>query len=129
MTRPLHLAISYDEEVGCLGAPSMIAEIAREVPSPAAVVVGEPTDMVVVSFGLMMADLGEIPESPAVWPDSPSGTGLRLPTSVRRAPPLSLTKLNRRNDPFPPPKQAGKVAQMTTLLPPFLQETPPPRPE
>jgi acetylornithine deacetylase len=49
MTRPLHLAISYDEEVGCLGAPSMIAEIAREVPSPAAVVVGEPTEMVVVS--------------------------------------------------------------------------------
>ncbi|KTT72139.1 acetylornithine deacetylase [Sphingomonas sanguinis] len=47
--RPLHLAFSYDEEVGCLGAPSMIAEIAREVPSPAAVVVGEPTDMVVVS--------------------------------------------------------------------------------
>lgn len=31
------------------GAPSMIAEIAREVPSPAAVVVGEPTEMVVVS--------------------------------------------------------------------------------
>ncbi|MET3437594.1 acetylornithine deacetylase [Sphingomonas sp. 1185] len=49
MVRPLHLAISYDEEVGCLGAPSMIAEIARELPSPAAVVVGEPTDMVVVS--------------------------------------------------------------------------------
>ncbi len=49
MVRPLHLAISYDEEVGCLGAPSMIAEIAREVPSPAAVVVGEPTEMVVVS--------------------------------------------------------------------------------
>ncbi|WP_294247293.1 acetylornithine deacetylase [uncultured Sphingomonas sp.] len=49
MVRPLHLAISYDEEVGCLGAPSMIAEIARELPSPAAVVVGEPTEMVVVS--------------------------------------------------------------------------------
>ncbi|WP_322964202.1 acetylornithine deacetylase [Sphingomonas fuzhouensis] len=49
MTRPLHLAISYDEEVGCLGAPSMIAEIARDLPSPAAVVVGEPTEMVVVS--------------------------------------------------------------------------------
>ena len=49
MTRPLHLAISYDEEVGCLGAPSMIAEIARALPSPAAVVVGEPTEMVVVS--------------------------------------------------------------------------------
>ncbi|WP_343527196.1 acetylornithine deacetylase [Sphingomonas sp.] len=49
VARPLHLAISYDEEVGCLGAPSMIAEIARELPAPAAVIVGEPTDMVVVS--------------------------------------------------------------------------------
>ncbi|MET4895553.1 acetylornithine deacetylase [Sphingomonadaceae bacterium jetA1] len=46
--RPIHLAFSYDEEVGCLGAPSMIAEIARHVPPPLAVVVGEPTDMTVV---------------------------------------------------------------------------------
>ena len=47
--RPLHLAISYDEEVGCIGAPSMIAEIASKLPAPAAVIVGEPTEMVVVS--------------------------------------------------------------------------------
>jgi acetylornithine deacetylase len=49
LTRPIHLAFSYDEEVGCLGAPAMIAEIARHVPAPAAVVVGEPTNMEVVN--------------------------------------------------------------------------------
>ena len=49
LARPVHLAFSYDEEVGCLGAPAMIAEIARNVPRPAAVIVGEPTRMEVVN--------------------------------------------------------------------------------
>jgi acetylornithine deacetylase len=48
LDRPVHLAFSYDEEVGCLGAPDMIAVIATELPRPALVVVGEPTDMVAV---------------------------------------------------------------------------------
>ena len=48
LRKPVHLAFSYDEEVGCLGAPDMIAVIAREAPRPALVVVGEPTDMVAV---------------------------------------------------------------------------------
>src|SRR5579859_965474 len=47
--RPVHLAFSYDEEIGCLGAPSMIEVIGRELPRPAFVVVGEPTDMVAVN--------------------------------------------------------------------------------
>lgn len=45
LERPVHLAFSYDEEIGCLGAPAMIEMIRREVPHPAAVIVGEPTDM------------------------------------------------------------------------------------
>ncbi|KSB88960.1 acetylornithine deacetylase [Caulobacter vibrioides] len=48
LKRPVHLAFSYDEEVGCLGAPDMIEVIARDLPRPALVVVGEPTDMVAV---------------------------------------------------------------------------------
>jgi acetylornithine deacetylase len=47
--RPVHLAFSYDEEIGCLGAPSMIEVIRRELPAPAVVVVGEPTSMVAVN--------------------------------------------------------------------------------
>ena len=49
LTRPIVLAFSYDEEVGCLGAPTMIAEIAAAANRPAAVIVGEPTLMKVVS--------------------------------------------------------------------------------
>jgi acetylornithine deacetylase len=47
--KPVHLAFSYDEEIGCLGAPALIAMIQRELPRPALVVVGEPTDMQAVS--------------------------------------------------------------------------------
>ncbi len=46
---PIHLAFSYDEEVGCLGAPSLIRLLNRELPKPRAVIVGEPTEMKVVS--------------------------------------------------------------------------------
>ena len=49
LERPAHLAFSYDEEIGCFGAPAMIDVIARELPRPALVLVGEPTSMEVVS--------------------------------------------------------------------------------
>ena len=46
---PVHLAISYDEEVGCRGAPSMIARLAREIAAPRCAIVGEPSSMRVVT--------------------------------------------------------------------------------
>lgn len=49
LMRPIHLAFSYDEEVGCLGAPDLIRTLAAELPRPALAIVGEPTDMQVVS--------------------------------------------------------------------------------
>ncbi|MEQ8440352.1 MAG: acetylornithine deacetylase [Alphaproteobacteria bacterium] len=49
LARPIHFAFSYDEEVGCLGAPRMIAEIGKSLPRPSVVIIGEPTDMKVVS--------------------------------------------------------------------------------
>lgn len=45
LKRPAHLAFSYDEEVGCLGAPDLIREIAARLPRPSLVIVGEPTNM------------------------------------------------------------------------------------
>jgi acetylornithine deacetylase len=48
LPKPVHLAFSYDEEIGCFGAPAMIAVIGHELPRPALVVVGEPTSMEVV---------------------------------------------------------------------------------
>ena len=49
LTRPIVLAFSYDEEVGCLGAPAMIDQLAALGPKPGAVIVGEPTSMKVIS--------------------------------------------------------------------------------
>ncbi|NBC96809.1 MAG: acetylornithine deacetylase [Deinococcus-Thermus bacterium] len=49
LERPVHLAFSYDEEVGCLGVRRLIDDIRAHVPvRPAACIVGEPTLMVPV---------------------------------------------------------------------------------
>jgi len=45
LKRPIHLALSYDEELGCVGAPAMIARLTNEIARPAAVIVGEPSSM------------------------------------------------------------------------------------
>lgn len=45
---PIHLAFSYDEEVGCLGVRKMIAGLADRPVRPEACIVGEPTEMQVI---------------------------------------------------------------------------------
>ncbi len=47
--RPVHLAFSYDEEVGCLGAPDLIRSLLEQGYGPIAAIVGEPTNMTVVN--------------------------------------------------------------------------------
>jgi acetylornithine deacetylase len=42
---PLHLALSYDEEIGCIGVRSMIDMMAQAPFRPAMCIVGEPTEM------------------------------------------------------------------------------------
>lgn len=42
---PFHLALTYDEEVGCLGVPGLLRDIADNVPRPALAIIGEPTSM------------------------------------------------------------------------------------
>lgn len=42
---PLHYALSYDEEIGCLGVRSLIADLEQNKIRPAGCVVGEPTSM------------------------------------------------------------------------------------
>ena len=45
LTRPVQIAISYDEEVGCLGAPPLIEGLLADFPRADSVIVGEPTGM------------------------------------------------------------------------------------
>ena len=42
---PIHLCFSYDEELGCLGAPDLVAETAKLSVPPALCIVGEPTSL------------------------------------------------------------------------------------
>jgi acetylornithine deacetylase len=44
---PIHLAFSYDEEVGCLGARQLVGELGTRLECPRIVIVGEPTGMTV----------------------------------------------------------------------------------
>ena len=46
---PIHLALSYDEEVGCIGVRRLIDRFPDLPVRPAACIVGEPTDMKVVT--------------------------------------------------------------------------------
>lgn len=46
---PIHLALSYDEEVGCTGVVSMIAGLKDAIPTPRCAIIGEPTNMKVVN--------------------------------------------------------------------------------
>ncbi|WIY25462.1 acetylornithine deacetylase [Parasedimentitalea psychrophila] len=49
VTRPLQLALSYDEEIGCIGAPLMIEAMQGVIPKGSAVIVGEPSMMQAVT--------------------------------------------------------------------------------
>ncbi len=48
LERPIHLAFSYDEEVGCLGAPPLIERIRTAIALPAVAIVGEPSLMRII---------------------------------------------------------------------------------
>ncbi|MES2685775.1 MAG: M20/M25/M40 family metallo-hydrolase, partial [Pseudomonadota bacterium] len=48
LKRPVHLAFSYDEEVGCIGVRRLIADMVERGYKPAGCIVGEPTGMQVV---------------------------------------------------------------------------------
>ena len=49
LRRPIQIAISRDEELGCVGAPPMIKRMLEVYPKASIVIVGEPTMMKVVS--------------------------------------------------------------------------------
>ncbi len=48
LTTPIHLAISYDEEVGCVGVRPMLGEVAKKTVRPLGAFIGEPTEMKVI---------------------------------------------------------------------------------
>ena len=49
VARPVQLALSYDEEVGCTGAPPMIAAMQGLVPKGEVALIGEPSRMKIIT--------------------------------------------------------------------------------
>lgn len=45
LQRPVHLAFSYDEEVGCLGVRSLLEALPHSIAKPALCLIGEPTEL------------------------------------------------------------------------------------
>lgn len=48
LTRPIHFALSYDEEVGCAGVSGLLDDLKQEGIKPALAIIGEPTLMKLV---------------------------------------------------------------------------------
>jgi acetylornithine deacetylase len=48
LARPLHFALSYDEEIGCIGVRRLIADVLARGIAPDGCIVGEPTGMQLV---------------------------------------------------------------------------------
>lgn len=48
LAQPIHFALSYDEEIGCIGVRRLIADIVARGVRPAGCIVGEPTGMELV---------------------------------------------------------------------------------
>ena len=49
LARPLHIAISHDEEIGCVGVRSMLQRLAAEGFRAAGCIVGEPTELMIAT--------------------------------------------------------------------------------
>ena len=49
LRRPLQLALSFDEEVGCMAVVDLVSAMVRDLPRAAAVIVGEPSMLKVVN--------------------------------------------------------------------------------
>jgi acetylornithine deacetylase len=45
LRRPVHIALSYDEEIGCLGVRSLLTELEKRPVKPMLCIIGEPTEL------------------------------------------------------------------------------------
>jgi len=48
LKRPIHFALSYDEEVGCVGVKGLLEDLKAQNLKPALAIIGEPTEMKIV---------------------------------------------------------------------------------
>jgi acetylornithine deacetylase len=113
LTRPIHFALSYDEEVGCVGVTGLLDDLQQQGIKPALAIIGEPTLMQVVGShkgGAKMVTRCCGREHHSSAPDKGAnavmmagefvamldavGTGLRADADARFDPPYSTVQAN-----------------------------------
>ncbi len=117
LTKPVHFAFSYDEEVGCQGAPDMIAQIVAHGARPDAVWVGEPTLWQVVSGnkGIMVTEVDVVGhEAHSSLPHlgvSANGEAVDLMMVLRRIE-QALAANPLSDSPFDPPHPTLSIGEL-----------------
>jgi len=117
LQKPVHFAFSYDEEVGCQGAPDMIAQIVKHGARPDAVWVGEPSLWQVVSGhkGIMVTEVDVFGhEAHSSLPHlgvSANGIAVDLMGVLRRIE-RDLTQQGSADSPFDPPYPTLSIGEM-----------------
>ena len=117
LKRPIHFAFSYDEEVGCQGAPSMIKTMIDQGARPDAVWVGEPSLWQVVSGhkGIMLTEV-EVTgkEAHSSLPHlgvSANGEAVDLMHALRNIE-KELAQSGDPNSPFDPPYPTLSIGEL-----------------
>lgn len=117
LTKPIHFAFSYDEEVGCQGAPDMIAQIISHGAQPDAVWVGEPSLWQAVSGhkGITVTEVDvhgrEAHSSLPGLGISANGVAVDLMMVLRQIE-KDLTTLGPKDSPFDPPYPTLTIGEM-----------------
>ncbi|MEO0606946.1 MAG: acetylornithine deacetylase [Pseudomonadota bacterium] len=117
LSRPIHFAFSYDEEVGCKGAPAMIERIIAHGARPDAVWVGEPSLWQTVSGhkGILVTQVDvygrEAHSSLPHLGVSANGEAVDLMAVLRRIE-RDLTEQGPDGSPFEPPYPTLTIGEM-----------------
>ncbi|NQY95639.1 MAG: acetylornithine deacetylase [Henriciella sp.] len=117
LSKPIHFAFSYDEEVGCQGAPEMIAQIIAHGARPDAVWVGEPSLWQAVSGhkGITVTEVDvHGREAHSSLPDlgiSANGVAIDLMMVLRQIE-KDLITCGPKDSPFEPPYPTLTIGEM-----------------
>jgi acetylornithine deacetylase len=105
LRRPLLLALTYDEEIGTVGAPTAVERLLATQPRPSSVLIGEPTGMEVVSGHKGIRAFTTVVEGL----DGHSSQPQRAANAVAAAARIATTSTTSRPSGSPPPWTRGSI--------------------
>jgi acetylornithine deacetylase len=117
LARPLHLALSYDEEIGCRGVPHLIARLPELCAPPIGCAVGEPTGLRPVrghkgkaAIRVSVGGRGGHSSRPDLGLNAVHGMARVLDTAIRTADALALGPTDPTFEPPTSTLQVGIVS-------------------